>query len=164
MHFGDTVSVDLIMDGWDHLALWVGVFAALMGAFAAIAAWRTVVVSERQQAADREERRIAQALLIYGELIVTGPQVVLDVTNASSYPISDVGGSWRRQGEEVSTIGGQVVIPAGETLRFNPQMATFHALYEEARYEIRYTDVAGVKWKRLDMERPTEVGGEAPRS
>lgn len=52
------VNVDLLMDGWDHFALWVGVFAAFVGAAAASAAWRTVVVSERQQAADRAERRM----------------------------------------------------------------------------------------------------------
>lgn len=157
-----TVSVDLLMDGWDHFALWVGVFAALVGAAAAFAAWRTVVISERQQAADRAERRIAQALLVHGELEMAGAQVYLNVTNASAYPISGVGGSWRRGGANVSTVGGSHLIPGGGKVSFTPQIETFAALYENASYEIHFTDVAGVRWKRLDMNRPEEAHASEP--
>lgn len=152
-----TASVDLAVNSWDHLALWVSVFAALAGAAAAFAAWRAVIVSERQQDYDRAERRIAQAQLIYGELEAQGPQVYLKVTNASAYPVSGVCGLWRRGESVVKTIEASYLIAGGEFLRLEPQMETSIALDKDARFEISFTDIAGVRWKRIERARPVEV-------
>lgn len=147
------ISVDIVMGFWDYFSLGVAAFGAAAGAFAAYMAWRTVTSAERTLAAERQERRIAQALLVWGESLYGDKMPHSVVRNASTSPVSDVRIMRMYQGKRYVSLPVPI-IPGGEDRKVSG--------WEESTvpvpdFAIEFRDAAGVRWRRNGMERPTEV-------